>query len=138
MILLLILLLTYKEDMEIVKVVFPKIFSWMWSNFGLYCVDTLFNYVAVKRLSVSNKKQMNRVALLLFFVYMSWGIYGMTLIYNKDNKGLLKELVTEQFNSVLTMLVWIRMIPTLIFGCLITCFTCFFCCVLLSGQRNAQ
>ena len=124
--------------METLKLLYPKIHFWVWFNFALYCVDTAFNYVAIKKLSVSNKKQMNKLALLLFVVYLSWGIYGMTLIYKKENKYTLKIIVSEQFNSMLTTLVWLRMIPGLIVGCLITCFTCFICCVLVSGQRETR
>ena len=82
-ILLLILLLSYSDEMKLLNETFPKIHFWLWFNFGLYCVDTLFNYVAKRSLTVYNKKKFNNFFLMLFLVYLAWGIYGMTLVYQK-------------------------------------------------------
>ena len=72
--------------MRVLRDFYPKLHFWLWFNFGLYCVDMLFNYRAWKVLNARNKKNIGSCNLLLFFFYFGWGIYGLTLIYNGSNK----------------------------------------------------
>lgn len=101
----------------------------MWINVGLYGTDMLFSFKAAQVLNERNKKGISQLNLMFFFGYCAWGIYGLTVIYSQDATKL-------NILSSFYLLVWLRMLPSLCFGCFCLCICSMICCACIANGQD--